>query len=233
MRSMYSAGGWVSFLESGWLGVISTNPVSFYWTNIPLVIKISLLIFIWQTFIFFQNKRWKKVYNLLSLLLLKFFTTNILFSAFETIMSSEVIETHSIFAEATNCNLKIVDWSCNFWQINARKNSCCKTRHQENMTAIVNQLFKKQISTGSRPVNDLWSDATQLSREQPKENPWSGLKHDSRTKTLSSQTSSSISLYLPMVFFVEPHLFSFLFAASVYFLLESRGKVILHNFWPH
>ena len=31
-------------------------------------------------------------------------------------------------------------------------------------------------------------------------------------------------------FFVEPHLFSFLFAASVYFLLESRGKVILHNF---
>ena len=62
-------------------------------------------------------------------------------------------------------------------------------RHQENMTAIVNQLFKKQISTGSRPVNDLWSDATQLSREQPKENPWSGLKHDSRTKTLSSQTS--------------------------------------------
>ena len=110
MRSMYSAGDWVSFLESGWLGVISTNPVSFYWTNIPLVIKISLLIFIWQTFILFQNKRWKKVYNLLSLLLLTFSTTNILFSAFETIMSSGVIETQSIFAEATNCNLKIVDW---------------------------------------------------------------------------------------------------------------------------
>ena len=34
-------------------------------------------------------------------------------------------------------------------------------------------------------------------------------------------------------FFVELHLFSFLFAASVYFFTESRGKVILHNFWPH
>ena len=60
-----------------------------------------------------------------------------------------------------------------------------------------------------------------------------GKGYDPRKKTLSSQTSSSISLYLPMLFFVEPHLFSFLFAASVYFFTESRGKVILHNFWPH
>ena len=157
MRSMYSAGDWVSFLESGWLGVISTNPVSFYWTNIPLVIKISLLIFIWQTFIFFQNKRWKKVYNLLSLLLLKFFTTNILFSAFETIMSSGVIETHSIFAEATNCNLKIVDWSCNFWQINARKNSCCTlkpTLRKRGIKKIWRQLSNNCLKSKYQPGAD-------------------------------------------------------------------------------
>ena len=60
-----------------------------------------------------------------------------------------------------------------------------------------------------------------------------GKGHDPRKKTLSSQTSSSISLYLPMLFFVELHIISFLFAASIYFFTESRGKVILHNFWPH
>ena len=60
-----------------------------------------------------------------------------------------------------------------------------------------------------------------------------GKGYDPRKKTLWSQTFSSISLYLPMLFLVEPHLFSFLFAASVYFFTESRGKVILHNFCPH
>ena len=33
--------------------------------------------------------------------------------------------------------------------------------------------------------------------------------------------------------FVELHLFSVSFAVSVYFLIESRGNVRLHNFWPH
>ena len=36
-----------------------------------------------------------------------------------------------------------------------------------------------------------------------------------------------------LFFYVELHIFSFLFAASVYFLIESRGKVRLHNIWPH
>ena len=52
--------------------------------------------------------------------------------------------------------------------------------------------------------------------------------HDPRKTTLSSQTSSSISLYLPLMqyaFFVGLHLFPFLFAASIYSLIESRGKV--------
>ena len=33
---------------------------------------------------------------------------------FETIMPNGVIEIHGIFAEATNCNVKAVDWLCNF-----------------------------------------------------------------------------------------------------------------------
>ena len=33
-----------------------------------------------------------------------------------------------------------------------------------------------------------------------------------------------------MLFYVELHIFPFLFAASVYFLLESRGNVRLHDF---
>ena len=33
-------------------------------------------------------------------------------------------------------------------------------------------------------------------------------------------------------FLVELLFFPFLFAASVYFLIESRGKVRLHYFWP-
>ena len=39
-----------------------------------------------------------------------FLITNTLFAAIETIMSNGVIEVHSILAEATNCNMKIVDW---------------------------------------------------------------------------------------------------------------------------
>ena len=39
-----------------------------------------------------------------------FLITNTLFSAIETITSNGVIEVHSIFAEATNYNMRIVDW---------------------------------------------------------------------------------------------------------------------------
>ena len=67
---------------------------------------------------------------------------------------------------------------------------------------------------------------------------WLGEGHDPRTETLSSLTSSPISLYLTLLqyaffFFIELHLLSFSFAASVYFLIESRGNVRLHSFWPH
>ena len=72
--------------------------------------KISLPVFIRQTFIFLHNKRLLIVYNILSLLLLIFLITNTLFAAIETIMSNGVIEVHSILAEATKCNMKIVDW---------------------------------------------------------------------------------------------------------------------------
>ena len=72
--------------------------------------KISLPVFIRKTFIILHNKRLLIVYNILSLLLLIFLFTNTLFAAIETIMSNGVIEVHSILAEATNCNMKIVDW---------------------------------------------------------------------------------------------------------------------------
>ena len=66
---------------------------------------------------------------------------------------------------------------------------------------------------------------------------WLGKGHDHRTKTLSSLASSFISLYLTLMqyafFYVELHIFPFLFAASVYFLLERRGDVRLHHFWSH
>ena len=50
------------------------------------------------------------VYYLLSLSLRTFIIINVFFSAFETDMSSGVIEVHSIFAEATNCTMEIYDW---------------------------------------------------------------------------------------------------------------------------
>ena len=75
-----------------------------------MVTKISLPVFIRQTFIFLHNKRLLTVYNLFSSLLLLFIISNTLFAAIETIMSNGVIEVHSILAEATNCKMKIVDW---------------------------------------------------------------------------------------------------------------------------
>ena len=68
-----------------------------------MVIKISLPIFITQTFTFLHNKILQMVYNFFSLLLLTFCS---LFLK----LSCPVIEVHNIFAEATNCNMKIVDW---------------------------------------------------------------------------------------------------------------------------
>ena len=51
-----------------------------------------------------------------------------------------------------------------------------------------------------------------------------GKGHDSRTEALSSLTSSPFSLYLPLMqyafFFVELHLLSFSFSASIYFLYK-------------
>ena len=137
-----------------------------------------------------------------------------------------------------------------FWQMHTQKKTLAvlsswanalKIRHQDKQTAKTawkKKLFTKQISTGCRPVSDLWSETTQLNQGQTegKSMEQLGKGHDPRTKILSSQTSSHILLCLSLMhyaFLVELHLFSFLFVASVYFLLESRGKVRLHNYWPH
>ena len=53
-------------------------------------------------------------------------------------------------------------------------------RHQENKKAksARKQLFRKQLSTGCRPVSDLGSEAMQLNQGKPKENSWSTLVKD-------------------------------------------------------
>ena len=66
-----------------------------------MVIKISLPIFITQIFTFLHS--YIRVYNLFSLLLLTF--CSLLLK-----LSCPVIEVHNIFSEATNCNMKVVDW---------------------------------------------------------------------------------------------------------------------------
>ena len=115
-----------------------------------------------------------------------------------------------------------------------------KIRHQDKQTAKTarKKIFTKQISTGCRPVSDLWSEATQLNQGWSKENPWSILVKDMipgqrpyRVKLLPIFHFTCHQCIMP--YFVELRLFSFLFVASVYFLLESRGKERLHNYWPH
>ena len=62
------------------------------------------------------------------------------FSVTSAPMELSRFEVHSIFAEATKCNMKIVDWLCNFLTHTHRKTLAVlssqtnvkKIRHQEN-----------------------------------------------------------------------------------------------------
>ena len=107
-----------------------------------------------------------------------------MFSAFETITSKGEIEAHSIFAEATILQL-VVQY---LKKINARNNSCStkllnsrlenKASRKYDGQNARNLLFRKQISTGCRPISDLRSETKRLNQGQSKENPWSGLVKD-------------------------------------------------------
>ena len=134
-----------------------------------------------------------------------------------------------------------------FWQINVRKNSCCtkllnsrlenKASRKYDGQNARNLLFRKQISTGCRPISDLRSETKRLNQGQSKENPWSGLVKDMITGQRPYRAQlpllfHCICHWCNMLFYVELHIFS-LFAASVYILIEIRGNVRLHNFWSH
>ena len=136
-----------------------------------------------------------------------------------------------------------------FWQMHTRKKTLAvlsswtnalKIRHQDKETAktawkkIIYKTNINRVQTSLRSMK--WNHAVEPGTTEGKSMEQLGKGHDPRTKTLSSQTSSYILLYLSLMhyaFFVELHFFSFLFVASVYFLLASRGKVRLHNYWPH
>ena len=72
--------------------------------------------------------------------------------------------------------------SATFWQIHAQKKpllySALRLTFRISGIKKINvkkKLFTKQISTGCRPVSDLWSEAMQLNQGRPKENLRSNL----------------------------------------------------------
>ena len=118
-----------------------------------------------------------------------------------------------------------------FWQINARNNSCStkllnsrlenKASRKYDALNARNLLFRKQISTGCRPISDLWSETKRLNQGQSKEYPWSGLVKD---MILSSLTSSFISLYLPLMQYAF-----FLCRTTNFFLLICCKRLFSHR----